>query len=249
MHYLLEYDVSADYAERRAAHRAEHLALARRAAMRGSLVLGGALAEPIDRALLVFQGSTAAAAEDFVREDPYVKHGLVLRWRVRPWTTVVGPDASLRLAEESPGADASAASHAALIPFLRGARHGVVASVSEQSSPQAAVVGLAVSDQLEMVFDTLGSTRKAANLRRDPRAAIVITRGSATAQIEGVADEPQGAELERVRAVYLDAFPDGEERASWPGITWFRVRPSWIRTTDFGTDPPRVTELSGAELG
>ncbi|MBK6519964.1 MAG: pyridoxamine 5'-phosphate oxidase family protein [Polyangiaceae bacterium] len=132
--------------------------------------------------------------------------------------------------------------------FLRGARHGVVASTAADGEPQAAVVGLAVTDALELVFDTLGTTRKAANLRRDGRAAVVFTRGTATAQLEGVADEPTGPELERLLEVYYDAFPDGRERATWPGITWFRVRPTWVRTTDFGAEPPAVTELSGDGL-
>jgi len=131
---------------------------------------------------------------------------------------------------------------------LRGARYGVVASSSEQAEAQAAVVGVAITDRLELVFDTLETTRKAANLRRTRRAAAVLTRGAATAQIEGDADEPSGDELERVRAAYYDAFPDGRDRASWPGITWFRIRPSWIRTSDFGHEPPRVVELDAAQV-
>jgi uncharacterized protein YciI len=89
-HWLLLYDLSADYLERRGALRAEHLALAWRAAERGELVLGGALAEPVDGAVLLFRAPSAAAAEAFARADPYVANGLVKRWRVREWTTVVG---------------------------------------------------------------------------------------------------------------------------------------------------------------
>src|SRR5436309_2924153 len=92
MHYLLFYDVVADYAERRLAFRAEHLAHARRAVERGELILGGALADPIDGAVLLFRGSSPAVAEAFTAADPYVKEGLVTRWRVREWTTVVGAD-------------------------------------------------------------------------------------------------------------------------------------------------------------
>jgi hypothetical protein len=95
MHYLLFYDVVPDYVERRAPLRAEHLALARAAVARGELVLGGALADPIDASVLLFQGDSPAAAEAFANADPYVRHGLVTRWRVRPWTTVVGPDAAM----------------------------------------------------------------------------------------------------------------------------------------------------------
>lgn len=90
MHYLLIYDLAPDYLERRAAFRAEHLALAWRAHERGDLVLAGALADPTDQAMLLFQGDSPAAAEAFAAVDPYVKNGLVRQWRVRPWTTVVG---------------------------------------------------------------------------------------------------------------------------------------------------------------
>jgi uncharacterized protein len=94
MHYLLIYDVSDDYLERRAQFRAEHLALAWSAHERGELLLGGALADPVDAAVLLFTGDTPAAAEAFVAADPYVSNGLVKRWRVRPWTTVVGAGAA-----------------------------------------------------------------------------------------------------------------------------------------------------------
>jgi uncharacterized protein YciI len=90
VHYLLFYDVVPDYVERRAPLRAEHLALARAAHQRGELVLAGALADPVDGAVLLFQGDSPAAAEAFAAADPYVRNGLVSRWRVRAWTTVVG---------------------------------------------------------------------------------------------------------------------------------------------------------------
>lgn len=97
MHYLLFYEVVADYAERRVRLRAEHLALARAAHARGELVLGGALADPIDGAVLLFTGDSPAAAEAFARADPYVRNGLVTSWRVRMWTTVVGENAAVKL--------------------------------------------------------------------------------------------------------------------------------------------------------
>jgi len=97
VHYLLFYDVVPDYVERRAPLRAEHLALGRAAAARGELVLGGALADPIDGAVLLFRGDNPAAAEAFAAADPYVRHGLVTRWRVRAWATVVGDAAEVTL--------------------------------------------------------------------------------------------------------------------------------------------------------
>ncbi len=94
MHYLLFYDVVDGYAERRLAFRAAHLAHARRAVGRGELVLAGALADPVDGAVLLFRGASPDVAKAFAAADPYVTNGLVTRWRVREWTTVVGPDAA-----------------------------------------------------------------------------------------------------------------------------------------------------------
>jgi uncharacterized protein YciI len=93
MHYLLMYDVVDDYVERRAAFRREHIALAREAVGRGELVLGGALAQPVDGVVFLFRGGSPAPAEAFAKADPYVLNGIVTRWRVREWTTVVGLDA------------------------------------------------------------------------------------------------------------------------------------------------------------
>jgi uncharacterized protein YciI len=95
MHYLLVYDVVDDYVQRRAAFRDEHLALAWQAHARGELVLGGAFADPVDGAVLVFSGESPAVAEAFAAADPYVRNGLVTKWRVRTWTTVVGDDAAV----------------------------------------------------------------------------------------------------------------------------------------------------------
>ncbi len=94
MHYLLMYDLVSDYLERRAAYRDEHLKLAWAAAERGELLLGGALTEPTDTAVLLFQSDSPAVAEAFAQADPYVVSGLVTRWRVREWTTVVGEGAA-----------------------------------------------------------------------------------------------------------------------------------------------------------
>jgi uncharacterized protein len=78
-------------------YRAEHLALARAAHQRGELVLGGALADPTDGAVIVFRGDSPAAAEAFARADPYVRNSLVTAWRVRAWATVVGDGAAIKL--------------------------------------------------------------------------------------------------------------------------------------------------------
>jgi uncharacterized protein YciI len=93
-HFLLFYDVGDDYVARRAAFRDAHLARAWAAHARGELLLAGALADPVDGAVLLFAGSSPDVAADFARADPYVVNGLVTRWRVREWTTVAGEGAA-----------------------------------------------------------------------------------------------------------------------------------------------------------
>lgn len=93
MHFQLTYDLVDDYLARREPFRAEHLALAHAATLRGELVLAGALADPADQAVLVFEADSPAVAESFARADPYVLNGLVKSWRVRPWRVVIGKHA------------------------------------------------------------------------------------------------------------------------------------------------------------
>ncbi|MBI2430291.1 MAG: YciI family protein [Ignavibacteriales bacterium] len=89
-YYALIYDVVDDYITRRGEFRAEHLRLARESRGRGELFLAGAFSEPADQALLIFRSPDASTAENFAKNDPYVIHGLVKKWRVRPWMVVVG---------------------------------------------------------------------------------------------------------------------------------------------------------------
>lgn len=133
-----------------------------------------------------------------------------------------------------------------LIAFLRAQKWAVVSSIGPDGGPQAAVVGVAVTDELELVFDTLASTRKAANLRRDPRVAVVIGwDDEQTVQIEGLADQPAGDELVRLQRDYFARFPDGPTRLAWPGITYVRVRPTWLRYSDFRGAEPVIVETGG----
>ena len=95
MHYLLMYDAVDDYVTARAPFRKVHLQHANAAYDRGELILGGALANPADGAVLVFQGDSPKVAEDFAKADPYVINGVIKSWRVREWTTVVGDNPSV----------------------------------------------------------------------------------------------------------------------------------------------------------
>ena len=89
-YFLLQYDYVENIVERRAPYRPAHLALATEHQSRGQLLLGGAFADPVDGALLVFRVDDVSVVEAFVAADPYVLNGLVTRWRIRPWTVVVG---------------------------------------------------------------------------------------------------------------------------------------------------------------
>jgi uncharacterized protein len=94
MHYLLIYDVAPDYLARRSEFRDEHLELAWKSVERGELLLGGALSDPVDSAVLLFQAESPEVPTAFALADPYVKNGLVTKWTVRAWNTVVGHQAS-----------------------------------------------------------------------------------------------------------------------------------------------------------
>ena len=135
-----------------------------------------------------------------------------------------------------------------LLQFLRRHRIGVLSTVSPAGTPEAAVVGIAITDNLEIFFDTLDSSRKCVNLRHSPNIAFVIGWDKEiTVQYEGIADEPKGAELERLKQVYFAVYPDGPERQSWPGMTYFRVRPRWARYSDFNAGG-KIVEFSQADL-
>ena len=99
-HFLLFYEFVGDYLERRPQFRADHLRLAWTAADRGELVVAGALADPVDSAVLLFRCENKSVAEEFASADPYVANGLVARWHVREWTTVVGELAAMPVRPE-----------------------------------------------------------------------------------------------------------------------------------------------------
>lgn len=128
----------------------------------------------------------------------------------------------------------------------------VQTSVSATGVPQAAVVGIVVTEDLRIVFDTLESTRKVQNLRQNPKIGFVIgglTNGDErTVQYEGVASEPQGSELECLKEIYFARFPDGRARQARPGLIYVCARPRWIRYSDYNQSPPEIVEFKGAEL-
>ena len=133
-----------------------------------------------------------------------------------------------------------------ILEFARARSLGVEASVSPSGVPQAAAVGFVVTDNFEIFFDTVDSTRKVSNLRANATVAFVIGGASEgdekTLQYEGIADEPVGEELIRLQALYFERFPDGRDRERWTGITYFRVRPRGLRFSDYTQEPPAIVE-------
>lgn len=132
---------------------------------------------------------------------------------------------------------------AELFEFISGCKLAVLGTVSPEGVPQSALVGIAVTEELEIVFDTLDTTRKFRNLDGNCRASFVIGwEGEKTLQFEGEAFLPEGEELERYKKIYFGVWLDGPARQNWPGITYFVVRPRWIRYSDFDQRPPVVEE-------
>jgi len=130
MHYLLMYDYGEDAVARRAPHREAHLALAREWLARG-LLMGGAFADPVDGAALLFRVADASAVEEFARQDPYVTSGLVTRWRVRPWTVVVGPTSEAATTGQMAQSRPAAATETAAVTNRTNAPHYVWGEVCE----------------------------------------------------------------------------------------------------------------------
>jgi len=130
---------------------------------------------------------------------------------------------------------------------MRSRRYAVQSSIPVDGAPQSAIVGIAVSDAFEIVFDTLASSRKGVNLRRRSDIAFVLGslegKDERTVQYEGVADEPTGSERTRLTELYLSVFPDGRQRQEWPGLIYVRATPRWLRYSNYNVDPPEITDF------
>jgi len=127
-----------------------------------------------------------------------------------------------------------------LVAYLRGNRLATIATLGPDGAPQAAYVGIGVTDDLRIVFDTVSSSRKHANLLADPRIAVTVGGpGEKTLQYEGRAaliptTGDQGADI---RAAYYLSWPDGPDRLAWPGLVYWCVTPAWARYTDYDRGP------------
>jgi general stress protein 26 len=131
-----------------------------------------------------------------------------------------------------------------LFNFIHSQKLGVLGTTSPEGAPQSSLVGIAVTPDLEIIFDTVKSSRKYRNLIANPACSFSIGwSGEITIQYEGRAMEPSSGELAHYQAVYFKKWLDGPDRLSWPGITYLVVRPSWIRYSDFDQRPPFIEEV------
>ncbi len=128
-----------------------------------------------------------------------------------------------------------------LYAFLASRDLAVLATIDANYAPEAALVGYAVTPELDIVFDTVKSSRKYLNLVANPRVALVIGWDyEITLQYEGEAELARHDD----REIYFAKFPDGRDRLSWPGIVHFKVRPRWIRYSDFNKTSDRIFEMT-----
>ncbi|HEY6967860.1 MAG TPA: pyridoxamine 5'-phosphate oxidase family protein [Candidatus Angelobacter sp.] len=137
-----------------------------------------------------------------------------------------------------------------LYRFIAQNKLGVLGYTGEANKSQSALVGIAVTPQLEIVFDTVKSSRKYKNLMTRPACSFVFGWiGEQTLQYEGQAEELSGPILEHYQKIYFQAWPDGPARLSWPGIVYILVRPRWIRYSDFDQNPPLIQEFTFSTSG
>jgi pyridoxine/pyridoxamine 5'-phosphate oxidase len=132
-----------------------------------------------------------------------------------------------------------------LYAFMTAQRLAVLGYLAPDGAPRSALVGIGVTQELEVVFDTVASSRKYGCLIANPAASFVLGWAKeTTVQLEGRAFQPTGEELKRYQRVYFAAYPDGPDRLSWPGIAYFVVRPRWIRFSDYDERPPLIEALT-----
>lgn len=131
---------------------------------------------------------------------------------------------------------------ATIAAFLARQPLAVQASTAPDGRPQAAVVAIVANDRFEVLFETDPATRKAENLRRDPRVALVVWEGATTVQYEGTVDEPQGDERARLLELFFARFPDAKARAG--SALYLRARPAWIRYSPMIDGKPVQVELT-----
>jgi Pyridoxamine 5'-phosphate oxidase len=127
--------------------------------------------------------------------------------------------------------------------FMDSERLGVLTTATNSGQPQAALMGFVVTPALEIIFDTVRSSRKYPSLKENPRVAWVVgCTTEVTVQYEGEAEELNGEALAKYKPFYFQKFTDGPARENWAGITYFVVRPKWVRYCDYSPGSRRIEE-------
>lgn len=127
-----------------------------------------------------------------------------------------------------------------LLRYMRSHTLAVVSSLGPDGEPQSALVGIGTTDSFQIVFDTVSTSRKHANLTQDRRTAVTFSGpGEKTLQYEGLASPVtlDGADDARYREAYYTALPDGRDRLSWPNLVYWRIDPVWARYSDYDAGP------------
>jgi general stress protein 26 len=133
---------------------------------------------------------------------------------------------------------------AEIYSFVRTERLAVLSTCAADGQPESALVGFAASPSLEIVFDTVRTSRKYPILKSNPRVAFVIgCTAEITVQYEGIAEELDDAEDGRYLQIYYAVYPDGRARRNWPGIVYFVVRPKWVRYCDYSPGGRAIEEM------
>lgn len=129
--------------------------------------------------------------------------------------------------------------------FIKQNSLGVVSTINMANQPESALIGIAVSINLEIIFDTVKTSRKYNNLVNTPNVSLVIGwDNETTLQYEGTAEVLEdGSDAENLKEIYYRAFPDGRERAeTWPGLVHIKVTPQWLRYSNFN-EPQLIHEM------
>lgn len=213
MHYLLFYEASQDYVEKRAQFRKEHLEKAWKASERGELILAGALANPVDGAVLLFKGDSCEVAEKFAKTDPYVASGIVKRWYVREWTTVAGEESAtpLRLASVS---KAEGRSSSASCEPNSGAEKSTILrmwkghSNNEKADQYAQHAMRTVFPKLKEIKGHRGAYLLRRSTNRGAEFVVLTLWDSMEAVRAFAGDEPDKAVVEPEAQAVLDRFDD-----------------------------------------
>jgi len=129
-----------------------------------------------------------------------------------------------------------------LYDFILRHKLAVIATVSDNNKSESALMGITVTKDLKIIFDTSSKSRKYLNLMSNPSISLVIGwDNEQTLQYEGIAKFPKNEELKKLKEIYFKTFPDGKEREKWVNITYVCVEPRWLRFSDYN-EPMKIEE-------